>query len=343
MGQRWLAVAGILMAVGCTCARAEPPGGLAAQTVDASRTFGVSDHTGEGWSCCVSFSPDGKTLAVGGADNTLRLWEVTTGRLRLSLEGHTETVHAVAFSPDGRHLASGSSDGTVRLWAWDAAGGTAKEAACLTAEGAVRSVAFSPDGKSVASGGVGKICLWETATGACRLRLPGARGNETVLSMAFSPDGRVLASGGGDTKVRLWDVKRGKPLQVLEGPETMWYSLIPPDNAGNTVFAIAFSPDGKTLASVHMDGTRLWSLATGAQSRFLPMCKGGTVAFSPGGKLLAVGGEELGLWDDGTGEKRMLLQGHRGGIESLAFSPDGKVVVAAGRGGVVYLWEIGNA
>jgi len=106
----------------------------------------------------VAYSPDGKSLASGSSDNTVRLWDVATGNELRRLEGHADWVWSVAFSPDGKSLASGSSDNTVRLW--DVAAG--KELRRLEGHAAsVLSVAFSPDGKSLASGSYDKtVRLW---------------------------------------------------------------------------------------------------------------------------------------------------------------------------------------
>jgi WD40 repeat protein len=112
----------------------------------------------------VAFSPDGKQVASGSVDNTVRLWDAATGAPLQVLEGHSSSVCSVAFSPDGKQVASGSVDNTVRLW--DAATG----APLQVLEGhssSVCSVAFSPDGKQVASGSLDKtVRLWDAATGA---------------------------------------------------------------------------------------------------------------------------------------------------------------------------------
>ncbi|MDE2039868.1 MAG: WD40 repeat domain-containing protein [Elusimicrobia bacterium] len=147
----------------------------------------------------VSFSPDGRTLASGSWDRTVRLWDVATGKKLHVLRGHANWVRSVSFSPDGRTLASGAEDGTIRLW--DVA--TGEELQVLREHGSlVRSVSFSPDGRTLASGSKGTVRLWDVATGE---ELHVLRGHTNwVTSVSFSPDGRTLASGSEDGTIRLW-------------------------------------------------------------------------------------------------------------------------------------------
>jgi len=150
----------------------------------------------------VSFSPDGKTLASGNDDKTIKLWDITTGKEIRTLQGHSSWVWSVSFSPDGKTLASGSGDKTIKLWDIT----TGRE--ILTLKGhssSVLSVSFSPDGKTLASGSGDKtIKLWDITTGREILTLQGH--SSWVWSVSFSPDGKTLASGSGDKTVILWDV-----------------------------------------------------------------------------------------------------------------------------------------
>jgi WD40 repeat protein len=136
-----------------------------------------------------AFSPDGKTVASGSYDKTVRLWDAATGEERQKLKGHDGSVRAVAFSPDGKTAASGSGDWTVRLW--DAA--TGEERQKLEGhDSLVSAVAFSPDGKTVASGSDDEtVRLWDAATGEERQKLKGHDG--LVSAVAFSPDGKTVA------------------------------------------------------------------------------------------------------------------------------------------------------
>jgi hypothetical protein len=155
------------------------------------------------WVGSVAFSPNGKFLASGGWDETVKLWSVSDGSLVRTLKEHTYSVSSVAFSPDGELLASGSSDKTIKLW------GVSDGRLVHTLEGHtdwVWSVAFSPDGEFLASGSSDKtIKLWRVSDGSLVRTLEGH--TDSVRSVAFSPDGELLASGSDDNTIRLWPVR----------------------------------------------------------------------------------------------------------------------------------------
>ncbi|MFN4258255.1 MAG: WD40 repeat domain-containing protein [Gemmataceae bacterium] len=270
----------------------------------------------------IAFSPDNQTLAAGGEDGNVRLWNIDNSRLKTVLTGHEGGVLAVAFSPDGELLATGSEDRTWRLW------GVQQGADLGTLwghEDEVVSLAFSPDGTLLASGSEDQtIRLWDTVTGQETCSLRGHQGR--VESLAFSPDGRTLASGSWDWSVRLWDVASGKLNRLLTGHT-------------GAVHQLAFAPDGQTLASCGGDRTiRLWNLSS--VHRSLPCIEqhNGVVfslAFAPDGRTLVSGSEDRTSrrWDTTTGQELRLLYESPGLISLIAFSPTATLQVSVTSGG----------
>ncbi|HKQ08474.1 MAG TPA: TIR domain-containing protein [Blastocatellia bacterium] len=325
----------------------------------------------------MAFSPDGKTLASGSADQTIKIWDLNTGHELATLRAE-EWVRSITFSPDGKVLASGGMTGTVSLW--DVR--SHRELVQLKGHsGIVRVVEFSADGKLLASGcDDATIKLWDVQN---RQELRTLKSHiETINSIVFSPDRNIVASASGDGCVKLWEIKTIEESTMLKDHKgQMWHVAFSPDGqmvAGGTedgsvvlwdvkeghevatfsghdnpINVVAFSPDSKILASGDRGNVyhsskqgriKLWNVQSGREFSTLIGHTGAilSLAFSSDGKTLASGDSDntIIIWNVITGHEVSRLAGHKNSVSAVAFSPDDRNLLSAGDDGTIKIWDV---
>ena len=296
----------------------------------------LSGHKGDIYS--VAFSSDGKMLASGGADKTIKLWDIKTGKVIHTFIGHKGIVYSVRFSPNGKTLASGSEDETIKLWNIETGTDTHT---FIGHKSSVYSVAFSPDGTTLASGSAKTIKLWNMETykeihtfrEISTFHLSPEFREFHTYSVVFSPNGKILASGSMDMTIKLWNIETGKEI-----PTSYRHN--------GQVLSVVFSPNGKILASGSMDMTiKLWNIETGKEIRTLFTGHNFvySVVFNTNGTILAAGSEHgtIKLWNVKTGtEIRTFFTGHKDFVRSVAFNPYDTILASGLRDGTIRLWHL---
>jgi WD40 repeat protein len=282
----------------------------------------------------VAFSPDGRWLATASEDKTARVWDARSGQQQHALS-HDDQVNAVAFSSDGRWLATGCDDRTVRVW--DARSGQQRRT--LSHGARVNAVAFSSDGRWLATGSADRTArIWDARSDHQQHTL---RHFLPVQAVTFSPDGYWLATGSANGRVRIWKVDSGRRQQILRHDASVWSLALGTDDS--SVWAVAFSPDGRWLATGGSDQTaRVWDVRSGQLHHNL---RHGNwvraVAFSPDGRWLATGCHDktVRIWDLHNGQQQRTLR-HDNWVWAVAFSPDGRWLAAGTGGNRAVLWML---
>jgi WD40 repeat protein len=284
-------------------------------------------NAGPLWSLAIS--KDGKNLALGADDGTVRFWDIAAERVVWTLNAHQTAIWTMALSPTGDYLATGSDDGQAKIWDMK----TQENVHTLTNTGGVRAVAFDRDGKKLLMGDRnGTVKVWDVRKGADILKTKGHAG--PVAAVAYAPDGKTMASASGDKTIKVWDAISGQEKLTLRGHDS-------------GVYGIAFSPKGRYLASGSWDRTvRLWDLDSGSQ---IAKLEGHTqdvwsVDFNPEGTLFASTGEDqmVRIWDVESKKEVGAFRGSTGAILNIRFSPEPGFIVAGGKDGTARMWSLAN-
>jgi WD40 repeat protein len=330
----------------------------------------------------LAFSPDGNRLYTSSRDATVKIWDIspTAGSDLLNLAGHTSRVYSVAYRPDGKQIATWSFDGTVRVW--DAIQGKELMTFDLPTLGSKGNspgggVSYSPDGKRLAFSDDTVVRIVDADTGTELLSLPPQ--DSTTMDIQFSPDGSWLAVGTIKGTLKVFDSSSGKKiLELAASPRGVQRIAFSPkgdrialaDQEGASVWdamtgkqlltysghgdgvrlsGIAFSPDGKWIASAGNDATiQIWNSETGEKIFTLVGHTGAAfgVVFSPDGQYLASSSVDrtVKIWKLAKPEEQveepLTLYGNGGAIYQVAFSPDGKSIASVGRDRVVHIYEL---
>ena len=285
----------------------------------------------------IAISADRRHIASGSLDGSVMIWDGSDDYSSLQLAGHTDAIEELAFSPDGQWLATAGDDAVLRIW--DVLSGDLLQE-YTDFSGVVGGVTFSPDGTYFAFTD-GSLHVWQLGLNSAEdgntivnqeiFAIPGA------LSDSFSPDGKTIAAPSGSSTsgnvIKLWDAATGRELLTLAG-HTGW------------VMGLAFSPDGKSLASTSLDGTvKIWSIAPGNETVSVSSPVTGyltRVAYDPDGRVFATNGGDgsATVWSVKTGEARLTVKGHDLDVLNLAFSPDGSRFATGSLDGSTIIWDV---
>lgn len=273
----------------------------------------------------VALSTDGRWGVSGSVDQTVRIWDLTSGKEERTLRGHTKEVWAVAFHPNSRQVFSASWDATARMWDIK----TGEEKRRYTHPIDINGLVLSRDASTMlTSCDNHTVYLWDVAKAEELKRFTGH--TNFVYCAAFSPDGRHIASGSTDRTVRVYDMGTGNTVKTFE--------------CANNVFNVAFTSDGKYVLSSGDNVIHMWDILTGKEHRRFEGHSGPVpaMALSPDGRRLLTGGDDktIRLWDVNSGKELHKFTGHTDTVQCVAFSSDGRRAISGSFDRSVRLWGL---
>jgi WD40 repeat protein len=286
----------------------------------------------------VAITPDARNIISGSWDETIKIWDIKSGKCIKTLYGHTGSVNSIVITSDGKTIISGSNDKTIRLW-------DIKSGKCINILEGHTSYVFSliitPNREIIISGSSDlSIKLWDIKSGECIKTLKDYSG---VYSLAITPDGKTIISGYDNGSIKLWDIKSGECIKTLKGYNEEYTPL-------TKINSLVVSPDGKTIISGSHDKTiRLWDIKSGECINTLKtnIPKGYSsyiysVAVTPDGGNIVSGSNDktIKLWDIKNGKCIKTLEGHTSQIFSVVVTPNGKTIISGGQDKIIKLWDI---
>ena len=276
----------------------------------------------------VAVTADGRLAVSASEDNTLKVWDLESGRELRTLQGHSNGVTSVAVTADGRFVVSASGDNTIKVWDLE----SGRELRTLQGHSnGVTSVAIAADGRRAVSAAWDRtLKVWDLESGRELRTLQGHSGG--VNGVAIAPDGRWAVSASRDWTLKVWDLESGRELRTLKG-HSGW------------VHGVTITPDGRNAVSASRDKTlKVWDLESGRELRTLEGHSNGvnSVAMDPDGRraVSVAWDRTLKVWDLENGRELRSLEGHSGGVNGVAIAPDGRRAVSASRDRTLKVWDL---